>query len=114
MDFKVGKMTLKYFLQWLVQDIKTEWHKNASARRKMWGVIGHMTKIMARIFSVLVLIVVALAIVIITVTGNGNVKWDQVAYTIGGVAALNMLIFLFEKYDKFLQERELLIQMLKD
>lgn len=108
-------MTLKYFLQWLVQDIKTEWHKNAGARRKMWGVIGRMSKIIVRIFSGLVLFVASVSIIIVTATGHsGVIDWSKVAYIIGGVAALNMLIFLFEKYDKFLQERELLIQMLKD
>jgi membrane protein YdbS with pleckstrin-like domain len=104
---------MKYFLQWLVNDIKTSWAVDAESRARMWGHFLDVAKFLVRIFSAITLIVSAISIILITAE-DGRINWVRVSGVMIALLVLNGSIFLAGKLRKFRSEKDQLVQMLKE
>jgi hypothetical protein len=104
---------MKYFFKWLVNDIKTSWAENASAREQMWEDIMEWTKKATQFLSVVLLFVTVIAIIVIKSTG-GDFSWVAVSKVVFGIVLLNAIFYLNEKLNEYHKEKERLMQTLRD
>lgn len=104
---------MKYFLKWLVNDIKSDWAENWPERKTTLMHMWSGAKFLIQMASWLILFITIVAVIVIKATGD-DVSWVACGKVIFGVALLNATIFISGKLGEYNKDKERLMQTLKD